>query len=65
MLYGNKKAMGKIDVDLRDRYGVWFAEYDVTVPSAQFDFIMWQYSSSGIVAGIDTSVDMNIHFLYP
>ena len=65
MVYGNKKSFEKIDSELRDRYGVWFAEYGVMTPSAQFDFIIWQYSSSGSVAGIATQVDMNIHFLYP
>jgi len=65
MLYGNKKVIGRMDSELRDRYGVWFAEYDAMIPNAHFDFIIWQYSSSGSVAGINTRVDMNIHFLYP
>ena len=65
MLYGNKKTIEKIDAKVRDRYGVWFAEYGVLIPSASFDFAIWQYSSSGVVAGIETRVDMNIHFLYP
>lgn len=65
VIYGNKKLIGRIDAELCDRYGVWFAEYDAMIPSAQFDFIIWQYSSSGKVAGIGTRVDMNIHFLYP
>ncbi|MCL1847650.1 MAG: glycoside hydrolase family 25 protein [Coriobacteriia bacterium] len=65
MIYGNKRVIGRIDPELRDRYGVWFAEYEVMTPSAQFDFIIWQYSSRGSVAGIHTNVDMNIHFLSP
>jgi len=65
MIYGNKKVIGMIDAEVRDLYGVWFAEYNVKIPSAQFDFIIWQYSSTGKVAGIDTYVDLNIHFLYP
>jgi len=65
MIYGNKKVIGKIDSEIRDQYGVWFAEYGVFVPNAQFDFIIWQYSSTGSVAGVSVYVDLNIHFLYP
>jgi GH25 family lysozyme M1 (1,4-beta-N-acetylmuramidase) len=39
---------------------IWFAEYDSNIPNAKFDFKIWQYSNSGNVAGILTSVDMNI-----
>ena len=65
MIYGNIKILERIDPELRDLYGVWLAEYGVQSPNAQFDFIMWQYSNSGIVAGIDSPVDMDILFLYP
>lgn len=41
---------------------VWLAEYDVSKPTAQFDFIIWQYTNSGSVAGISGNVDMNIRF---
>lgn len=63
MIYGNKKDIGRLDSSIRDTYDIWFAEYDTGIPSGQFDFIMWQYSSKGNVAGISTYVDMNIHFL--
>ena len=65
MLYGTEKNVDRIDAGLRERYGVWLAEYDVKAPSAEMDFTMWQYTSSGTVAGIDTSVDMDIQFLHP
>ena len=65
MLYGNAGDVGRMDSWLRNRYGVWFAQYGVAVPTAQFDFLIWQYSSNGVVSGIDGRVDMNIHFLYP
>lgn len=65
MLYGNKKDIARYDSSLVENSDVWFAEYDASLPSGQFDFIMWQYSSTGSVAGISVPVDMNIHFLEP
>lgn len=65
MIYGNKKDIGRIQPSVREKHDIWFAEYDASIPSGQFDFIMWQYSSNGEVAGITTRVDMNIHFLQP
>jgi len=64
MIYGNKKIMERVDKEVRDRYGVWLAEYGVERPTAQFDFLIWQYTSTGKVNGIETDVDLNIHFLY-
>ena len=52
LVYGNKRDIAR----------VWFAEYDVAVPTGQFDFVMWQYTSTGTVAGISTRVDLNIRF---
>ncbi len=34
----------------------------MAVPTGQFDFVMWQYTSAGTVAGISTRVDLNIRF---
>lgn len=39
---------------------VWFAAYGATIPQTSFIFRMWQYTNTGTVAGIDTSVDLNI-----
>lgn len=63
MVYGNAADVARYDESLLDERPVWFAEYDVEAPTAQFDFSVWQYSNSGTVAGIDTPVDMNILFL--
>ena len=41
---------------------IWFAEYNALQPSGQFDFVLWQYSNTGSVAGISTPVDMNLRF---
>jgi lysozyme len=42
-------------------YDLWLAEYD-TQPDFYYNFQMWQYTSSGTVAGIETYVDLNISF---
>lgn len=63
MIYGNATDVARYDESLLDERPVWFAEYDVAAPTAQFDFSVWQYSNSGTVAGVDTPVDMNILFL--
>ena len=47
-------------------YDVWYAEYGVSQPTGKFDFVMWQYSDTGLIPGVVTSagqVDLNIRFL--
>lgn len=63
MIYGNAQDAANLDLDTLADIPFWFAEYDAPTPHAQFDFIMWQYTNDGSVAGISTSVDMNILFL--
>lgn len=72
MIYGNRSDMERFSqldgsaeaaAELASVLGgrsLWFAEYDVSTPTAPFDFAMWQYSNNGHVAGIDTAVDLNI-----
>lgn len=63
MIYGNASDLARYDLDgLRD-YAVWYAEYGVRVPTSDVLFTMWQYSNEGTVAGIETVVDLNIHFV--
>ncbi len=62
LVYGNKRDIARFGGDDLDGRPVWFAEYDVAVPTGQFDFVMWQYTSAGTVAGISTRVDLNIRF---
>ena len=52
LVYGNKRDIARFGGDVPDGRPVWFAEYDVAVPTGQFDFVMWQYTSTGTVAGI-------------
>lgn len=63
MIYGNKRDIARFDLTALDGVDVWFAEYGASYPSGQFDFTMWQYTNQGAVAGIDTSVDLNMRFL--
>lgn len=72
MVYGNRQDMARIaPIDgsaeaasaLAEEIGgraVWLAEYDVTEPTAAFDFSIWQYTNAGTIDGIDTPVDLNI-----
>lgn len=62
MIYGNTADMARIDPSVTATRPVWFAEYGVDHPTAQFDFSIWQYDNEGSVAGISTTVDMNILF---
>ena len=47
--------------ELQD-YPIWYAQY-ATYPNFNRPFVMWQYSDSGSIDGIDRSVDMNILFI--
>ncbi len=46
------------DLSALKDYQFWFAKYSER-PDFYYDFAMWQYTSSGHVAGIDGRVDMN------
>lgn len=63
MVYGNQNDMARRNLDELSAYPVWYAEYGVAQPNADFDFVMWQYSNSGTVRGIDTEVDLNIYMV--
>ena len=62
MVYGNKVDIARMNLDSLGDRPVWFAEYNALQPSGQFDFVLWQYSNTGSVAGISTPVDMNLRF---
>ena len=62
MFYGNDGDIGRVDLSALSDIPLWFAEYDVSKPSGQYDFCMWQYSSSGAVSGISNGADMSIYF---
>ena len=63
MLYGNRRDLFRLDIGFLDHYDLWYAEYDAYYPALEHDFVIWQYTSHGSVAGISTRVDLDIHFL--
>ena len=42
---------------------VWLAQYDVDIPVFEHPFVIWQYTDSGTIDGIEGTVDLNIMFL--
>lgn len=49
------------DLSAMADYPFWYAYYTKgTVPTLPYDFRMWQYSSTGSVAGIEGNADMDI-----
>lgn len=65
LVYGNQRDLGKLHRVIHSAYLLWLAEYEVGAPTAQFDFILWQYSNAGSIPGIPTEVDLNIWLPLP
>ena len=62
MVYFNQELGYRFyQLDQLDASQFWLAEYD-TKPDFFYDFEMWQYTSSGRVAGISGDVDLNLRF---
>lgn len=60
MIYGNLKTfMIMLDMEQIEAYDKWFAYYEAPV-YFPYEFTIWQYSSKGSIAGIETDVDMNV-----
>ena len=59
IVYGNQHDYARYDIGKLMRYGYWYSEY-ASVPSSGLDIAIWQYSSSGRVAGINADVDLDI-----
>lgn len=59
MIYGNRYDLGYLDAAQLSDVRVWFAEY-AQIPTREEPFSLWQYTSSGSVAGIGTPVDLNL-----
>lgn len=54
--------LNNLNVDEMNEQKVWLAEYRQT-PEYEGRYDMWQYTSSGSVAGIEGRVDLNISYL--
>lgn len=60
IVYGNKVDLNRFDlVSLNEP--IWLAQY-VEEPDVNFNFLIWQYTSTGQVDGITGSVDLNLDF---
>lgn len=62
MIYGNTKSfLIMMDIERLEEYDKWFAYYKYPL-RFPYKMKMWQYTSSGIVDGIESGVDINISF---
>lgn len=64
-IYGNQRDLLRFDKTVRQAYPLWLAEYDAPIPTAQFDFRIWQYTNAGQIPGIPTDVDLNLWLPVP
>lgn len=62
MIYGNAFDMERLNLNDLKGIDVWYTEYESSQPTGQFDFAMWQYSSTANVSGINTQADLSILF---
>ncbi|MCQ2519688.1 MAG: glycoside hydrolase family 25 protein [Lachnospiraceae bacterium] len=62
MIYTNLKYFIKyLNMDKLEGYEKWFAYYNDNI-YFPYEIAIWQYSSTGTIDGIDSSVDLNITF---
>ena len=60
VIYGSSKDLDRYEGESFGNRLVWLAEYDYDGPVTEVDFVLWQYTSSGEVDGIETEVDLNL-----
>ena len=57
----SKKAYMKFDLSKLPNVDIWYAFYN-DEPDMYYNYMMWQYSCTGYVEGIEGDVDLNICF---
>lgn len=57
----SKKAYMKFDLSKLSQIDIWYAFYN-DEPDMYYNYMMWQYSCTGVVDGIEGDVDLNICF---
>lgn len=63
MLYGDKEWLIKeVDLAKLQDYDVWLAQ-ETDIPDYPYWYAMWQYSSSGVLNGINGDANLNICFI--
>lgn len=60
IVYGNTHDMGRLRRSSLEDRKIWWAEYGVSAPTNKIDIVLWQYSNTGRVSGIEGDVDLNI-----
>lgn len=61
LVYGNQHDLARYDLDSL-KEDIWYAEYNDAAPTTSTPIVMWQYTSTGSVSGIQTNVDVNVLF---
>ena len=62
MIYGNTAWLaGRLDLSRLQDSNIWLAQYS-SRPNYPYHMNMWQYTSSGTVAGVSGQVDLNLYF---
>lgn len=63
-IYANKTWLNNyINAPALTGYKIWLAQYAATPSYTRTRYDMWQYTSSGSIAGISGRVDMNISYM--
>lgn len=63
MIYGNKEWLIKnIDLGKLQNYDVWLAQ-EQDIPDYPYQYAMWQYTTTGLINGIEGDADLNICFV--
>ena len=59
-IYSSANPLNNLfDEEVKTRFAIWVAHYDVDKPGYTGDWGIWQYSSKGSVDGISGNVDMD------
>lgn len=62
-IYGSTNWLNKkVKMEELSNYRTWLAEY-ADIPSYDEYYHMWQYTSKGIIDGIETKVDLNLCYM--
>ena len=63
MLYGDKEWLIKeVDLAKLQDYDIWLSQ-ETDIPDYPYQYAMWQYSSSGVLNGINGDANLNICFI--
>lgn len=63
MVYGNKEWLIKnIDLSKLQNYDVWLAQ-EQDIPDYPYQYAMWQYTTTGLLNGINGDANLNICFV--